>query len=68
MKFSGRFDTSGSMIALLVPEIKGGTPERHRGEEEGLGWGNSMSLIKIRALRMVSFVFGMGNTCMRWSN
>ena len=34
------------MIALLVPEIEGGYPERDGGEkEEGQGWGNSMSLI-----------------------
>ena len=48
--FSGRFDTSGSMIALLVPKIEGGSPERDGGggeeeeEEEGQVWGNSMSL------------------------
>ena len=42
--FPGHFDTSGSMITLLVPEIEGGSPERHGGkvEEEG---GHSMSLI-----------------------
>ena len=36
--FSGRFDTSGSMIPLSVPEIEGGYPERdgEEGEEEGL--------------------------------
>ena len=39
--FSGRFDTSGSMIARSVPEIEGGSPERdgEEGEEEnGLVW------------------------------
>ena len=47
--FSGRFDTSGSMIPLflLVPEIEGGYPERGGGgEEEGQGWGNYSKLIK----------------------
>ena len=36
------------MIALLVPEIEGGYPERYGEgeEEEGQGWGNSMSLMK----------------------
>ena len=35
--FSGRFDTSGSMIPFLVPEIEGGSPECDRGEgAEGL--------------------------------
>ena len=34
--FSGRFDTSGSMIPHLVPEIEGGYPERD-GEEGGEG-------------------------------
>ena len=37
--FFGRFDTSGSMIPRLVPEIEGGYPERDGGEEgaeEGL--------------------------------
>ena len=29
------FDTSGIMIRLSVPEIEGGSPERHGGEEEG---------------------------------
>ena len=37
--FPGRFDTSGSMIPHLVPEIEGGYPERDGeeggGEEEG---------------------------------
>ena len=32
--FSGRFDTSGSMIPLSVPEIEGGSPDYH-GEGEG---------------------------------
>ena len=49
---SGRFDTSGSMIPLLVPEIEleGGCPERDGGEgeeEEGQVWRNSMSLMSI---------------------
>ena len=35
--FSVRFDTSGSMIPLLVPEIEGGSPERDGGEGEGEG-------------------------------
>ena len=44
--FSGRFDTSGSMIPRLVPEIEGGYPDRHGGgEEEGQGWGNSSKLM-----------------------
>ena len=34
--FPGRFDTSGSMIPHLVPEIEGGYPERD-GEEGGEG-------------------------------
>ena len=33
--FSGRYDTSGSMIRLSVSEIEGEYPERDR-EEEGL--------------------------------
>ena len=39
--FSGRFDTSGSMVPHLVPEIEGGYPERdgEGGEEEGEGEG-----------------------------
>ena len=41
--FSGRFDTSGSMIPFLVPEIEGGYPQHHGGEgEEGQGWRNSI--------------------------
>ena len=44
--FSGRFDTSGSMIILLVPEIEGVSPERDGGEEgEGLVWADSSSWI-----------------------
>ena len=37
--FSGRFDTSGSMVPHLVPEIEGGYPERdgEGGEEEEEG-------------------------------
>ena len=34
--FSGRFDTSGSMIPHSVPEIEGGSPERDGGEGAGL--------------------------------
>ena len=49
--FSGRFDTSGFVIPLLVPEIEGGYPERDGGgeeeEEEGQGWGNSSKLIRL---------------------
>ena len=46
--FSGRFDTSGFMIPLLVSEIEGGTLSGERDgegeeeEEEGQGWGNSI--------------------------
>ena len=48
--FPGRFDTSGSMIPHLVPEIEGGYPERDGGaeeeeEEEGQGWGDSRRLM-----------------------
>ena len=50
----GRFDTSGSMIPHLVPEIEGGYPERdgeEGGEEEEGGEGlvleNSRSWIYI---------------------
>ena len=43
--FSGRFDTSGSMILRLVHKIEGGYPERDGGAEEGQGWGDSMRLI-----------------------
>ena len=32
--FCGRFDTSGSIIPLSVPEIEGGSPERDGEEEE----------------------------------
>ena len=36
------------MISLSVPEIEGGSPERHGGEgEEGQGWGNSGSLTAV---------------------
>ena len=37
--FSGRFDTSGSMVPHLVPEIEGGYPERDGEEEEEGGEG-----------------------------
>ena len=43
--FSGCFDTSGSMIPLLVPEIEGGSPERHGEEGAGLGLQYSSRLI-----------------------
>ena len=41
--FSGRFDTSGSRDrgGVLYPKRDGGEEE----EEEGQGWGNSMSLM-----------------------
>ena len=42
--FSGRFDTSGSMIPLSVPEIEGGSPE-HDGGKEGLVLAYSSSWI-----------------------
>ena len=46
--FSGRFDTSGSMVPRLVHKIEGGYPERDIGaEEEGQGWGDSRRLIVI---------------------
>ena len=37
--FSGRFDTSGSMIALLVPEISPGVGfcDEHEEDKEELG-------------------------------
>ena len=47
--FSGRFDTSGSMIPRLVHKIEGGYPERDIGaeeEEEGQGWGDSRRLMQ----------------------
>ena len=46
--FSCRFDTSGSMIRLSVPEIEGGSPERDGGEE-GLVLEYSSSWIGINA-------------------
>ena len=56
--FSGRFDTSRSMIPHLVPEIEGGYPERdgEGGEEEeeeggeGLVLENSRSWMKKKLL------------------
>ena len=55
----GRFDTSGYILPLLVPEIEGGYPERDGGEEEeeGQDWRNSMSLIsfKFNFFLVVSF-------------
>ena len=49
--FSDCFDTIGSMIPYLVPEIEGGYPERDGEgggeEEEGLVLENSRSWMKV---------------------
>ena len=48
--FSGRFDTSGSVIPRLIHKTEGGYPERdggaEEGEEEGQGLGDSRRLIE----------------------
>ena len=66
--FSGRFDTSGSMIRLSVPEIEGGSPERDGGEgEEGLVLEYSSSWISpgstpfhLLDVRLIFGIFGGG--------
>ena len=49
--FPGRFDTSGSMIPHLVPEIEGGYPERdgEGGEEEEEEGGEGLVLENSRS-------------------